>query len=355
MPAFRAHKHKCWFKSLPLRRRIAYRSGAQMDLEGCVHRCGYLCAMFNRYWRSYPWFFQLFQLVILIFIMLSFVGGVLTPLVVQQTTGYDLSALSQITDHSPERQKSAALLAQGLFSIGLFVAPPLLFAYVTHPRPGQYLGLRAPGRAVQVVLSLLLIVALMPVESQLAAWISRLPWPQDMRANEARMAGYAEALITPKTAGAYWLCMLVASVIPAFGEELFFRGIVMRFAAKRFSAIWLPLAISALMFSIAHASAFNFLPIALAGFVLGIIYYFTGSLWLSMLAHLVHNGLQITLFYVMRDNASFIRMMAENEVPVWLFILCLLAAVGLLWGLHRQATPLPARWMEDYEPGEERE
>ena len=36
--------------------------------------------MFNRYWRSYPWYFQLLQFIILIAVMASFFVFALTPL-----------------------------------------------------------------------------------------------------------------------------------------------------------------------------------------------------------------------------------------------------------------------------------
>lgn len=311
--------------------------------------------MFNRYWRTYPWFFQLFQLIILIFILLSFFGGVVTPLAVKQLTGYNLTDITNLSENSTAGLRRAALLAQGIFSIGLFVLPPLLFAYATHPRPAQYLGLRKPKKVIHAMLAILLILAMLPVEVKLAEWISLLPWGESTKLAEERSAKVAQTMITATSVNEYLLAMLVASILPGLGEELFFRGIFMRFAAKRFSNIGIPLLISATMFAFAHGSIFNFVPILLAGLTLGLIYYLTGSLWMNMLAHAVYNGLQITLIFLMKDNAAIRNMMETNQIPLWLFAVGLVLSAGLLYLFFKVATPLPPSWSEDYDPGEPRE
>jgi CAAX protease family protein len=82
----------------------------------------------------------------------------------------------------------------------------------------------------------------------------------------------------------------------AFTEELVFRGYILNNLMESFNK-WIALAVSALLFSLAHLSAdsIGFLPIAnifLAGILLGINYIYTKNLWFSFLLHLSWNFFQ---------------------------------------------------------------
>ncbi len=74
-----------------------------------------------------------------------------------------------------------------------------------------------------------------------------------------------------------------------FAEEVFFRGFVLKGLSHR----WRPLTgllVSAAIFSIAHASLAIFIPIFVAGLLLGWLYLRTGSLWGSVWVHGAQNG-----------------------------------------------------------------
>src|SRR5687768_310389 len=102
--------------------------------------------MFNRYWREYPWYFQLGQYVVFVFIFVMLFGGVVGPLIALRIPD---SWLSNV-------------VAAGFGHFGSFTAPALLFAYLTHPRPLGYLGLRPPGRNVHWGLVVLVTLAAIP-------------------------------------------------------------------------------------------------------------------------------------------------------------------------------------------------
>jgi uncharacterized protein len=85
-------------------------------------------------------------------------------------------------------------------------------------------------------------------------------------------------------------------IMVAFSEELVFRGYILNNLMQSFNK-WIALAISALLFSLAHlnADSIGFLPIAnifLAGILLGINYIYTKNLWFSILLHLSWNFFQ---------------------------------------------------------------
>ncbi len=303
--------------------------------------------MFNRYWRSYPWYFQLFQLIILMVVLLSFFG-LMNVMLVPKITGFELNDALNITKDSPYMLRQAALLAQALSSFGLFIAVPLLFAYATHPRPAEYLGLRKPGKSIQIPLVILIMIGLIPLESQISVWVSLLPWSKSIVASETGFQKMMEAITVTHSAGDFIKLLLVVALLPAVGEELLFRGVLMRFAAKRFKGMWMPVLISAVMFALVHTSFFNFTSILIAGSVLGIIYYRTGSLVMSMLGHFTSNAIQVFGLYFAGGNEEVKTMLESNEVPLWL----LLSGVGLFAisfaALWKYSTPLLSNWSDDF-------
>lgn len=90
-----------------------------------------------------------------------------------------------------------------------------------------------------------------------------------------------------------WLLWLVMAVTPAFCEELLFRGLIL--SGLRRLGPWPALLISSLLFAVAHASIYRLLPTFCLGLLLGWIVLKTGSIYCSMIVHVLNNGVAVTL------------------------------------------------------------
>jgi len=88
-----------------------------------------------------------------------------------------------------------------------------------------------------------------------------------------------------------WLTVLLVVVVP-FGEELYFRGVVYGGLRNRFGAGWSLLG-STLLFGAVHRQVVHFLPIALLGLVIALLYERTRSLLPSVAVHAVNNIISI--------------------------------------------------------------
>ncbi len=88
-----------------------------------------------------------------------------------------------------------------------------------------------------------------------------------------------------------WVVVIVAAV-PAFAEELVFRGIVQRSLVARFGPVT-GIGLTALMFAVLHLSPWTFVPILIAGILFGYVAYRTGTVWASSLAHFGNNLIAI--------------------------------------------------------------
>ena len=79
------------------------------------------------------------------------------------------------------------------------------------------------------------------------------------------------------------------AVIPAFFEELFFRGFVLGNLlpfGKGFAII-----VSSFIFGLAHGNPTQFVFATISGFVFGYLYTATGSVWLGVAVHLTNNSI----------------------------------------------------------------
>ena len=132
-----------------------------------------------------------------------------------------------------------------------FLLPALLYAYLSHPNPLGYLGLRAPGRAVQVALVLVLMLGATPVFLGMDAFVRGL-LPAGSRAAQETSDRLTAAFIQTKTLPQFLVSLGVVALLPALGEELFFRGVVFRFIAKKTRGLAIPLLASAAFFAAVH-------------------------------------------------------------------------------------------------------
>lgn len=87
---------------------------------------------------------------------------------------------------------------------------------------------------------------------------------------------------------------ILATIAAPFMEEFVFRGFVFS-ALLRYMPVWIAATLSGIIFGIVHGSATAFLPLAASGIVLAYVYYRSGSLAASMLAHALFNLINVAL------------------------------------------------------------
>ena len=61
---------------------------------------------------------------------------------------------------------------------------------------------------------------------------------------------------------------------------------------------WFSIIVVSLIFSAVHFSFFGFLPRLFLGAVLGLLYHYSGRLWLSILAHFINNAFAVSVLYM---------------------------------------------------------
>ncbi len=132
------------------------------------------------------------------------------------------------------------------------------------------------------------------------------------------------------------------------GEEMFFRGVLMRFAKKKSANMLFPVLSTAALFALVHFNIYGFVSIFLAGILLAVIYNLTGSLWCSILAHLFFNGFQIILSYTSNNSPALKAYMENTNIPNYLVVSGLILFCISFYLLLKNKTPLPLDWTNDF-------
>ena len=99
------------------------------------------------------------------------------------------------------------------------------------------------------------------------------------------------------------LLLLTSAVFPAFFEELVCRGVLLR--GYRETPTWYALLIPAVFFGLLHLNFQQALYAIAGGIFFALLVRFTGSLWSSIIAHFVINGLQSFLSWAVLHSGLY--------------------------------------------------
>lgn len=131
-----------------------------------------------------------------------------------------------------------------------------------------------------------------------------------------------------------WSQFIIAAVViafvPAIFEEMLFRGVVQNLVQRWTGKPLLAIFIASVLFSLVHGSYYLFLSRFVLGAALGLIFYFTKNLWVSIFAHFFNNLTALVfLFYSNLHNKPAEINEQETKMPAWSIII----TAALLYGL----------------------
>lgn len=256
-------------------------------------------------------------------------------------TTIDLVLQSAITN--PEgvsmnaNQVNAIKLLQFMSSIGGFLVPALLFGWLKYPG-GDYLKLNRRFNGWLMMMAIVTLVAASPLISYTYELNQQLDLPSFMDPIEKMIRDSASAnekltnlfLKMPLTADLF-INLIVIAIIPAIAEELFFRGCVQQVIKEWFRNIHVAIWIAAFIFSFIHFEFYGFVPRMLLGALLGYLFYWSGSLWVSIAAHAFVNGGQILLAYLHEHGNIQFDISGDEALPAYAVVASTVVLAGMLF------------------------
>lgn len=121
----------------------------------------------------------------------------------------------------------------------------------------------------------------------------------------------------------YGIRLFRSVVIAPFCEELFFRGVLLTFLLRKFSASKAIL-ITSLLFAVSHIRFEDFFMLLFWGMIFGYLFYKTKSLWVSFLSHSLTNFISLNIVI----EGVTIRMV--NSCVFFILGVAILLIIGLI-------------------------
>ncbi|WP_321310675.1 CPBP family intramembrane glutamic endopeptidase [Marinifilum fragile] len=245
--------------------------------------------------------------VVVSFLLAMFVGTVLALIFFDINIFTDLQA---IDINSDTVNISVLKFYQSVYSVGMFIIPPFIIAFLVSKKVREYLFLAESTNVSKVLLATFIIIFSLPMINLLAQLNSHLSLPEFMSGIETWMKNSEEQakVVTEKflvmnSTSDLLVNLVVIALIPAIGEELLFRGVLQGIFGKLTNNIHWGIIITAFFFAALHMQFYGLLPRMAMGILFGYLLIWSRSLWVPIIAHLVNNGMAvITKNYIDKGN-----------------------------------------------------
>jgi uncharacterized protein len=234
-------------------------------------------------------------------------------------------------------------------SIGLFIVPPLIVAWLFHSSISEYLSLNKKPMLPAIILVVLLIFIINPFINFTGAINAEMHFPEWMSGVERWMRNaedtaekLTKAFLKVDTLGGLLLNLFMIAVLPALGEELLFRGVIQKLFSQITRNVHWGIWISAALFSALHMQFYGFIPRLLLGGMFGYLLVWSGSLWLPIIAHFINNAAAVILLYMI-DKGQIdpsIEEFGTGTGEWYIAIFSLIMAILILAAIRNQKKPI---------------
>ena len=292
----------------------------QSPLEGTVQFIGILFRIFGIY----------------------FVGLAIVTIILQFITGADSQNLSDILASSTSLQRKQELLifSQTLATLIQFLLLPLIYLFFYQKQLVEdVFTFRTWKPATFFAFSIMLYFTFLPVLGFLIKWNQSWFLPENLYEMERQAKEVTELLIQYDSHWGFLKVLFVVAILPALGEELFFRGILQNevryFTGNTHVAVWT----ASIIFSLAHFQFLGFVPRMCLGLMFGYAYVWSGNFWVPVGLHFLNNAATLIMMTSYRGQYDKMSQGEVNEVsiPVVLLFTCMSAIITyFLYRLYQQ-------------------
>ena len=240
-----------------------------------------------------------------VILLLAVTFTVVSMVVATASFGLSMTEMQKVmSDLDAPNAVNIMRIVQTLSSIGAFILPPFLIAYLFSQHPLHYLGLSKLPRKNSMLLVVAAMILITPLINFLGEINSHLHLPsflksvEDwMRDSEDKAAVITKKFLEMNSSMDLFINLIMIGLIPAIGEELVFRGVVQKIFSQWSKNVHIGIWSAAFLFSAMHMQFYGFLPRMMLGGLLGYLYVWSGSLWLPIIGHFVNNAGAVLMSY----------------------------------------------------------
>ena len=231
-----------------------------------------------------------------------------------------------------------------LSQVFTFLVPGLALAFIFFRTDWlSFLGLKKGVAIPWLLAGMLLMLISMPFVEFLYEINRQIPLPDWVLGMESNTENLIRNLLVTDHFYELIFNLVLIAILPAIGEEIFFRGIVQKQLSTFFANPILGIWVAAFLFSAIHFQFQGFLPRLWLGAILGYLFYWTGSLWAPIAAHFANNASQVLLIYLYNQHVTELNIQEENPYPLDLTFISLGLTIGIgyfIWKAHRSDNPV---------------
>lgn len=225
--------------------------------------------------------------------------------------------------------------ASGLFIVGTFIS-----SYIACKDWKEHLTLNKPSFWF-IALAVATTIMFLPLVNHLTYMNELMDLPDSlksledwMRENEDKNAKITEDFLRVENFGGFLLNILILAIIPAIGEEMFFRGLVQKGLFKITRNIHIAIWCSAIIFSAIHIQFYGFIPRMLMGALFGYLLVWSNSIIVPMICHFVNNASIVCIYYLASDKVEALEGFGTNDYSI-IFISVAVCSI-LCYAMYRR-------------------
>jgi uncharacterized protein len=217
---------------------------------------------------------------------------------------------------------NAARVMQMVSVLCMFFIPAVITARLMSRSPFKLLGYKEGFNWKQFSLVVAILLLCMPLVGALGQLNQSIPLTKALEAAVKKMednySKQAEALAAMHSFGDLIFSLFIIALLPALFEETFFRGGMQQALIGWFKNPLAAIIVTSILFSAMHISWYGFLPRFALGMVLGLIFYYSRSLWLNMLLHFLNNALAVGYMYYLSTHNKPVKEAMDDNAPIWM-------------------------------------
>ena len=298
-----------------------------------------------------PW--QKLLLLTGIIIFSSIIAGLSGLLIGKLFFDVDFATLATYISNPQTRQEVAFLkFYQFINQIGVFILPVMLFSFVVSPSAKKYLYLQNKPNITNLLVMGIVVFTVLPFINYLGeinqqmSFPDSLSWLEDwMKQKEEQVMMVTEVFLKTTSVWVLLVNIFIVALIPAIGEEILFRGVLLRLFNEISRNIHVAVFMSSLLFAAIHMQFYGFLPRMFLGMILGYSLVITRNLWVAIFIHFINNTASVIVYFLHYNGYLKIPMEDFGKTQNIAYITgSLLITIWLMIIVYQREGPGFKRW-----------
>lgn len=273
-------------------------------------------------------------------VLFTFIGQFICKII------YDVNIVAYLGAENFVNPNPNLVQASRLFicinSIGTFIFSSFIISLIYKEKPVKYLKLNSFPKFIYILIVPLLLVVSMPFLSWLVEINDKLTLPNFLSRLEELLQAMEEKndklytlMLTMNGYSDLFLNIFVMALIPAIGEELFCRGVLLNVVYDYSGKFLRSVVIVALIFTLFHMQFYKFVPMMVLAVILGLFINWTQSIWASILFHFLNNTTAVLGNFYSQRGVKNLLTDEHAHMPVMLTILSFLLTIALVIWLNK--------------------